>query len=257
MSTNYAIYFDSSKCIACRSCQVSCKQWNDREAEITENRGSYENPAHLSSQTWLRITFREGTKQNNDPFWFFGRNSCLHCTDAPCVSVCPTGAMAHVNNNYVVVDTDWCIGCRYCVQACPYEVPRFNEKLGVVEKCTFCVDRVQNGYQPACVKSCPDSALEFGDRDKMIGKAKARIAKLKGQGFSKARIYGDKELSGQHVINILLDEPEAYGMPSKPKGTGTQIATDWGSGVAAAAVMATLPIAWAVNRRMNAKKEEK
>ena len=113
---------DVSKCTACRGCQVACKQWNDLPAEHTTQTGTYENPPELSGSTWIKVEFREKPGE-----WLFRAHTCMHCTDASCEKVCPTGAISH-NGEVVIIDQEWCIGCGYCVQACPYGVPHKDEE---------------------------------------------------------------------------------------------------------------------------------
>lgn len=123
-----AMLIDVSKCMGCRGCQVICKEWNDRPAEKTENKGSYENPPELSASTWNRVEFYEGYNE-----WTFRTHRCLHCTDASCVNVCPTGSMHHEvveitggggEIEIVLNDQLWCIGCGYCAMACPFDPVR-------------------------------------------------------------------------------------------------------------------------------------
>ena len=119
-----AILFDTTRCMACRACQVACHQWNDLPAEATTNHGTYENPPDLSPTCWIKIRFNEVPKANGGVDWVFTRQSCMHCTDAACVEVCPTGALYHAQDGYVAYNEDLCSGCGYCVEFCPFSVPR-------------------------------------------------------------------------------------------------------------------------------------
>ena len=241
-----AMLIDESKCMGCRACQVACKQWNDLPGEKTENTGSYENPPELSATTWTKIKFNE--KVDGDQVkWLFLTQGCMHCTEASCESVCPTGAVKH-HGEFVVVDQEWCIGCGYCVQACPFgaihsifEPAGGGEQKATAQKCTFCIDRTTNDLPPACVKTCPADALSYGDRDAMIDKGKARIAALQDNGHPKATLYGEHVLGGLHRIYALVDEPSAYGLPESPRYATANVLGQWLSGVAAAGVVAALP----------------
>jgi len=222
-----AILFDSTKCIACRGCQVSCKQWNELEAEETTNRGTYENPPDLSPNTWITVKFFE--KSEDDSLeWLFGRRSCMHCTDAVCVEVCPSGALFHNEYGFVSYDRDKCIGCGYCSQHCPFDVPRLDTNVitgvGKMAKCSLCttpgLDRISEGWEPACVKTCPTDALIFGDRDDLLAEGYNRVNSLmagNSKVYPNATLYGEDELGGLHVLYVLTDSPEAYGLPEDPQ----------------------------------------
>lgn len=222
-----AILFDSTKCIACRACQVACKQWNELRAKATTCQGTYENPPDLSPSTWLTIKFRE--EPNGDAVkWLFSRRSCMHCTEAPCVKVCPAGALVHNQYGFVFYDKEKCIGCGYCVEYCPFNIPRLDAEpvsgVGKMDKCTLCttpgLDRLSIGQEPACVKTCPTDALIYGDRDELVVEGKGRVAALKSphsEAYPKATLYGERELGGLHVLYVLTDSPEVYGLPKEPE----------------------------------------
>jgi formate dehydrogenase iron-sulfur subunit len=227
MANQKAILVDTTKCTACRACQVACKQWNQNPAEKTVNTGSYENPPSLSSRTWMRILFHE-KYQDNKMSWLFTKHQCMHCTDAACVQVCPPDATTHQEFKLsdgsvlktVATDPQKCIGCNYCRVACPFDVPGYNEKKKGVFRCTMCFDRVTNGVAkydiPACVKACAPGTLSFGNRDELIAKAEARVATLTKTGYDKASLYGRSQLDGLNYIYILTGEPSAYGLPNNP-----------------------------------------
>ena len=184
--TEKAVYFDSSKCTACKGCQVACKNVGTTcRAPLGTNEakwsGTHQNPADLNSDTRLIITFNEleGDSKIKPVKWAFGRRACQHCTDAPCASVCPGGALVrNEETGFVEVYQDKCVGCQYCHSACPFDVPRYESNglldKTVIDKCTGCVDRVAHGMAPACASACQPNALQFGDRDEMIAKGKRR-----------------------------------------------------------------------------------
>jgi formate dehydrogenase iron-sulfur subunit len=233
-----AILYDASKCTACRGCQAACKQWNDLPGEETTNTGSYENPPELSADTWLKMKFKEVSRNGNgDVAWLFNRRSCMHCTDAGCVRVCPTGALYYHDMGFVAYDKGLCSGCGYCVEACPFGVPHMTgsnighgAKMG---KCTFCQDRVTQGLEPACVKTCPPGALSFGNRGELLVEAEERLRVVKamlnpvtGKAlYPDANLYGDTQLDGLHVLYILTDSLDNYNkFPANPEVPGTVIA---------------------------------
>jgi tetrathionate reductase subunit B len=142
----YALVIDSRKCINCKACVVACRAENrvplgySRDWIGEEHRG-----------TWPELLAA------------FEPEQCHHCADPSCVRVCPTGASFQRADGIVVVNEQDCIGCRYCMIACPYSARFFREDKGVVEKCTFCVQRVDRGETPACVETCPSRVRAFGD----------------------------------------------------------------------------------------------
>jgi len=222
-----AILFDATKCIGCRGCQIACKQWNELKAVNTVNRGTYENPLDLSANTWLTIRFVEEA-EGNSVGWLFSRRSCMHCTEAVCIEVCPSGALYHNQYGFVTYDKDKCIGCGYCSQYCPFNVPRLDASritgVGKIGKCTLCttpgLDRLSVGQEPACVKTCPTGALVFGDRDELVVEGKRRVASLQtpnSESYPRATLYGKTELGGLHVLYVLADSPEVYGLPKEPE----------------------------------------
>ncbi len=144
-----AILYDATRCTACRGCQIACKQWNENDEFIptvenavpSKNWGSYENPPDLSPTTWIKMEFRE-VEPNGKIRWLFTRRSCMHCTEAGCVQVCPNGSLYHDESGFVAYNKDSCTGCGYCIDACPFSVPRSTRNLltGVakMDKCTLC-----------------------------------------------------------------------------------------------------------------------
>lgn len=179
----WAFGVDATRCIGCLSCVAACKAEN----------GVPMDPHHF--RTWVeRYTYLEGEESPRvdsqsdprsiaasderavDPYRFddrydgkkvdkafFVAKLCNHCENPPCVQVCPVGATYRTEDGVVLIDQDYCIGCRYCVQACPYGVRTFNEMFGVADKCTWCYHRITKGLKPACVEACPVGARIFGD----------------------------------------------------------------------------------------------
>lgn len=163
------LVIDLDTCVGCHACAVSCKEWNT---------GGY--PAPLSDQspyggqpsgTWLnRVHGFEVEPETGPGRTVYFPKSCLHCEDAPCVTVCPTGASyKRAEDGIVLVDEALCIGCKLCSWACPYGAREYDAQTGVMKKCTLCIDRIYNETlaeeerEPACVASCPARARHFGD----------------------------------------------------------------------------------------------
>ena len=144
---------------------------------------------------------------------------CKHCVNAPCLEVCPTGAIVRTEFDTVVIQSDACNGCRDCISACPFGVIDVNPVSGIAQKCTLCYDRLQVGMEPACSKACPTDSIQFGTIRELRETANQRVAQLQKGGESRAYLYGadEKMLGGLNSFYLLVDKPEVYGLPPDPK----------------------------------------
>jgi len=139
----------------------------------------------------------------------WGRNSCMHCEYPVCASVCPVEAITKYEEGPVVIDPNICIGCEYCIYACPWHVISKSDISGKATKCTMCVDRVSENKQPFCVQACPVGALAFGTVEEIEAKTAERAAAA-GNGAS---VYGRVEAGGTHVLHALTEAPRNHGLP--------------------------------------------
>jgi formate dehydrogenase iron-sulfur subunit len=221
-------YTDTTVCIGCKACQVACHQWNDLPAGHGPTRHSlpvlsgqsYDNTLSLSDVNWRHVKFIEQfSPDRSQAAWLMMSDVCKHCVDAPCLEICPTGAILRTEFDSVYINEPACNGCRDCIAACPFGVIHVSETKNVAQKCTLCYDRLKNNLVPACAQACPTESIQFGPLDKLKEKARARVNQLKGQGRKKARLYGadDNILGGLNAFYLLEDTPETYGLPSNPK----------------------------------------
>ncbi len=207
--------YDNAKCTACRGCQLACKQWNNLRAGQTQNTGTYQNPPSLQPNTYMIIRYQDHVDDKGNVRWLFRKEACMHCTDAACVKVCPSGAL-YYNSDFKIVgmDREKCIGCKNCVVACPFEIPRYDRGTDKVYKCDMCESRIINNLEPACVKACPTGALKWGNKDEILKIAAARLKEIGG----KAALYGDKFVGGTHLLYVLNENPETYaGIKKNPQ----------------------------------------
>ena len=236
-----ATLVDTTKCIGCRACQVACKQWNDREGEETElqlGEMGLQNPATLSARTYTLISFHElpNEKAPGGLDYVFTMHRCLHCLEPACASACPTTALKRQPDGPVTYEASKCIGCRYCIWACPWGVPtaEWDSLAPKIQKCTHCADRLDqplpltrngqvlsadeaNSFRanivvPACVKACPADALRFGEREELLQEARSRISKRPDKYVD--HIYGEKEAGGTSVLYLASVPFEKIGLPA-------------------------------------------
>lgn len=210
---------DVTTCIGCKGCQVACSEWNDIRAEVGSNIGVYDNPTDLSAQAWTVMRFSE-TEENGKLEWLIRKDGCMHCADPGCLKACPSpGAIIQYKNGIVDFHQENCIGCGYCVTGCPFNVPRISQEDSKAYKCSLCSDRVAVGQEPACVKTCPTGAIQFGSKEDMKEVAATRVAELKTRGFDQAGLYDPQGVGGTHVMYVLhhADKPGLYsGLPKEP-----------------------------------------
>jgi len=210
---------DTSTCIGCKACEVACQEWNDLPPETTVQMGTYQTMPDMTSNFWNLIRFSELDNPDGSFNWLMRKDQCMHCAEPGCLIACPApGAIVQYANGIVDFHQDECIGCGYCMTGCPFNVPKFAEKTRRVYKCTMCVDRVSVGLQPACVKACPTSCLQFGTKDDMLEVANIRVEQLKANGFPQAAVYDPQGVGGTSVVSVLAfgDRPELYGLPRDP-----------------------------------------
>src|SRR4051795_8035489 len=268
-------FTDTSICIGCKACEVACKEWNEVPASPQGFTGrSYDNTIDLGADTWRHVAFIEQRKpldlgddgaslveiamrgslaedtglqtyQDGDGMrWLMASDVCKHCTHAACLEVCPTGALFRTEFGTVVAQEDICNGCGYCVPACPFGVLDKREDDGRVWKCTLCYDRLKDDKEPACAQACPTDSIQFGELEELRARAGARVERLRGAGLAEARLYGaddDDGVGGFGAFFLLLDEPEAYGLPPAPEDPVRDVGETWAAtGAAALALGAAL-----------------
>lgn len=247
-TSRYGKLADTTRCIGCKRCMSACKRWNKLEVERDELVSDRE--TDLSAQNWVVVNLRADDK--NRSHRIYEHWACQHCIEPACAGVCPVKAITKLPRGNVVVNEKKCIGCRYCYQACPYKVPRFDFQKRVTRKCTLCHDRIPllNYMKPACVAACPVDALSFGYKHEMILEAKKRVYKNENARY----ILGLKEAGGTDMLTILPTKPEDLGLivaPIKVVNNNLDKLRVTGAGFMGAAALAGLMYTYASLTREN------
>ncbi len=205
---------DTSRCTACRGCQLACKEWHELPANKTKQTGSHQNPPDLNPYNYKVVRFHDYMDETGVIRWNFFPDQCRHCQIAPCketgdlyieeaiIQDEKTGAILYTEKTRQFTKDQ----AKEIIEACPYNVPRRDEKTGLLTKCTMCNDRVLNGMPPSCVRACPTGAMQFGERDAMLKLAEERLAVVK-KDWPKA-ILADPD--SVNVIYLLIDKPDTY-----------------------------------------------
>jgi formate dehydrogenase iron-sulfur subunit len=245
-------FTDTTVCIGCKACEVACKEWNLLPADgDLQWRESYDNTGELSATSWRHVKFVEQFETPLPPpvvtdagdfdlfallaepkagQWHLMSDTCKHCVDAPCNLACPTGAIVHTEFSSVLVQPDICTGCGACVTSCPFGVVAESEIDHHAHKCTLCYDRLGDGLAPACAKACPTTSIHFGPISDLREMARERVATLHSRGATSAYLYGDEATdtySALHGFYLLVDEPEAYGLPDAPVNPWIRLGGDY------------------------------
>ena len=182
---------DTTRCIGCRACERACAEAHGLEVPDIENDNALEKIRTTSEKQWTVVN-----RYDTDVGDVFVKKQCMHCWQPACTSACLTNAMYKTEEGPVIWREGKCIGCRYCMAACPFEIPKYeydswNPK---VQKCNMCFDRLKEGKKPACVEACPTGALMFGKKKELMEIARVRIYHHPTKYVH--TIYGEHEVGG-------------------------------------------------------------
>ena len=182
--------------------------------------------------------------------WVFMSDVCKHCSNAGCLDACPTGALIRTEFETVIVQPDICNGCGYCVPSCPFGVIDRDPYDGRAAKCTLCYDRLEDGMEPACAKACPTDAIQFGEWDELVERAKGRVVALHERGVESAYLYGAGDGPGEKLAGdlgaffLLTEPPERFGLPARADSPIQEnMPASTLAGLAAGAVAAAVTVA--------------
>jgi len=244
----YAVLVDLTRCAGGRACVSACKMQNDLAADdgakvtipgkrqdcfIGTEETSHRPP--LTAQSFTVVEYHDASDGKGVPQWVFVKRQCMHCLSPACESACPVGAMHKTPEGPVVYDGNRCMGCRYCMMACPFNVPAYewDKRVPYVRKCTFCAKRILNTDEnqaetdkdpalreermPACVAACPTQALQFGQRGELLSEARRRIEQNPGVYVNE--IYGEDKAGGTSWLYI---SPVPFALLGFPMRVGTR-----------------------------------
>lgn len=257
--TENGVLYDVNKCVGCRACQNACKSWNGLKPDSNGYDNLYDNPLGLSANTFTLIKAKE-FEINGEKKLLFIKNQCMHCNIPACANACLVTAFTKTANGPVIYDDKRCIGCRYCMAACPFGVPTYEWDTPIpwVRKCTFCADRQSQGMAPACVSACPAGALKFGKRTDLIAEARERIAAEPDKYIN--HIYGEHERGGTSWMYLSPVPFSELGLPQlgeEPVTVNVERAMNLVLPVLFGMAAAMTSIYAVVQRRSKLKKEKK
>jgi Fe-S-cluster-containing dehydrogenase component len=237
------LLYDATLCIGCKACVAACKEANNNPPEFSTDDHLWDTPLDTSGYTFNLIKmYRNGTMETKDAEvngFAFMKTSCMHCADPSCVSACPVSAMTKDPvTGIVAYDPDACVGCRYCVAACPFGIPKYqyDSPTGKIGKCELCRHRYKDGHYSACAEVCPTGATLYGKTSDLLVEAKRRIALKPGSVTTYPRgklggvdqsyegqvgkylnhVYGETEYGGTQVLKLSAVTFAKVGMPDLP-----------------------------------------
>ena len=192
---------DTTRCVGCRACEAACSEANGLPAPAGSAQGSVFAQKRTPDAQTYTVVNRYGSPQGGGRPTFV-KSQCMHCVQPACASACLVRALEKTPEGPVVYHPDRCMGCRYCMVACPFGVPKFEfeKPVPTIRKCGFCFGRLKRGEIPACVRACPSGALQFGVRGALLEVAKTRVYQNPDRYVH--HIYGEHEVGGTGWLYI-------------------------------------------------------
>lgn len=246
MNNEYGILFDATECVGCGECYNACKIQN----ELGEPKEDFLQD-RLCNKTYTVLEEYDGT---------YIRKMCMHCTDPACVSVCPIAALEKTELGPVVYDGDKCMGCRYCMQACPHHIPRYewSSNTPLIKKCSMCYERQKDGRDTACAEACPTGATLYGKLEDLKKEAQQRLTDNPDKYYQ--HIYGLTEAGGSNVLMLSPVSFDRLGMATNliasPLPILTQNALEKIPGVIGAGSIFLTGMYWLTKRKNDLAKEK-
>jgi Fe-S-cluster-containing dehydrogenase component len=204
------LLYDATLCIGCKTCMVACNDANNLPADTDVSPSAlYHKPVDLSARAKTVIKLYSSGDERS-----YVKAQCMHCLDPACASACMLGALEKRAFGAVTYDVDYCVGCRYCEVACPFNVPKFEWTSAApkIVKCELCKERLAEGREPACSEVCPRKAVIFGTRDELLKEARRRLAAEPDRYVPK--VYGETEAGGTQMLYLSHVPFEKLGLPA-------------------------------------------
>ena len=211
----FGVLVDTTVCVGCRNCEWACKEAHDLPNQAIESyadRSVFKNIRRPNPKALTVVNEFKNPKNEFLPINV--KSQCMHCDHPACVSACIVGAFTKQENGSVVWDTNKCIGCRYCMVACPFQVPTFEYDKAIepkISKCDFCFERTKTGKVPACVEICPVEALTYGPRTELVKMARQKLKRYPEKFYN--HIFGEKEVGGTGWMYLSSRKFEDLGFP--------------------------------------------
>ncbi|MEK6754670.1 MAG: 4Fe-4S dicluster domain-containing protein [Bacteroidota bacterium] len=209
----YGILIDATRCVGCRTCEEVCASAHGLPVPDTSDMSVFDKRREPTETQWTVVNRFETTAGE-----LFAKKQCMHCVQPACASACLTKAMYKTENGPVIWREEKCMGCRFCMVSCPFDIPKFeyNSAVPKIQKCVMCWDQVREGKKPVCVENCPAEALLFGKRKELLEIARSRIYSEPDKYVH--HIYGEYEAGGTGVLYLSS-------VPFEQLGFNTDIGT--------------------------------
>ncbi len=244
------VLIDTTKCVGCRTCQTECKKAHNLPLD--------DNATGLCATALCYVYMKNVSVDPNQQVLKPIKRQCMHCNHPGCVSACTVGALHKLPNGPVVYDSSKCIGCRYCMYACPFGIPTFqwDQQFSLISKCDQCIARQTTGQIPACAAACPAKAITFGQRTELLTIAHDRINTDKTKYVD--HVYGENEIGGTSVLYLAAYPFDRLGLPTLPEQAPAETSEEIMhlTPVVAGTVATVLTAAYFITRRLGRSEPE-
>lgn len=258
----FAVLVDLTKCIGCRRCEWACNEWNKNPNKPLKE---FEESKDRKPSVFDRIRRTHAGEftvinrfyiNNINNAYIYVKKQCMHCTEPACLSACFVNAFSKTEHGAVLYNPSLCVGCRYCMVACPFDIPAYeyyDPLTPQITKCTMCFDRISDGKVPACVEICPADVMLFGKRSEILKIAREKISSNPQRYLP--HIYGEHEAGGTSWLYISGVEFEKLGFPKLEKEPIPNLSKNFLLTVKILEIVAAAPLVWGVYYMISKRKK--